>query len=90
MRTYRYVGHSMSDAAHGTYRSKEEVEEYRKRDPIRVLGDHMISEKMIDADGLTAIDDEVKADVQDSLDFSEQAPDPAPEALYTDVFAEGG
>ena len=88
MRTYRYVGHSMSDAAHGTYRSKEEVEEYRKRDPIAVLGSHMTDQEMIDADGLKAIDDEVKAEVQDALDFAEKAPEPPLDHLYTDVCVE--
>lgn len=85
MRTYRYVGHSMSDAAHGTYRTKEEVEEYRKRDPISVLGSYMTEHDMLDADGLKAIDDEVKAEVQDALEFADSAPDPPLEDLYTDV-----
>jgi len=88
MRTYRYVGHSMSDAAHGTYRTKEEVEEYRKRDPIQVLADHMMAAGMIDDAGLKVIDDEVKAVVKDAAEFAEQSPDPAPEELYTDVYAE--
>jgi len=88
MRTYRYVGHSMSDAAHGTYRSKEEVEEYRKRDPISVLGDYMVESDILDAAGLKAIDDEVKAEVQDALDFADKAQDPPLEHLYTDVCVE--
>ena len=37
VRTYRFMGHSMSDAVSGTYRTKEELEEYLKRDPIIVL-----------------------------------------------------
>ena len=41
--TYRYRGHSMSDAVSGTYRSKEEVETYRERDPIVLLRDRMIA-----------------------------------------------
>jgi pyruvate dehydrogenase E1 component alpha subunit len=90
MRTYRYVGHSMSDAAHGTYRTKEEVETYRQRDPINVLADTMKQHDLIDDDGLKAIDDEVKAEVADAVSFAEQAPDPEPDALYTDVYAEEG
>ncbi len=90
MQTYRYVGHSMSDAAHGTYRTKDEVEEYRKRDPLVILAAFMKKQGMIDDDGLKAMDDEVKAEVQEALDYAEQSPDPAPEALYTDVYAEDG
>jgi pyruvate dehydrogenase E1 component alpha subunit len=88
MRTYRYVGHSMSDAAHGTYRTKEEVEKYRKRDPIEVLSQHMRDAGMLDDPAKDALDDEVKAEVQDALDFADQAPEPPLEALYTDVYAE--
>jgi pyruvate dehydrogenase E1 component alpha subunit len=90
MRTYRYVGHSMSDAAHGTYRTKDEVEEYRERDPLVIMAAFMKKQGMIDDDGLKAIDDAVKAEVQDAMDYADQSPDPPLEALYTDVYAEGG
>jgi pyruvate dehydrogenase E1 component alpha subunit len=89
MRTYRYVGHSMSDAAHGTYRSKEEVEEYRQRDPIKLLQGHMRDAGMIDDAGISALDREVIAEVEDAVSFAEASPDPAPEALWTDVLAGG-
>jgi len=90
MRTYRYVGHSMSDAAHGTYRTKDEVEEYRKRDPLVIMAAFMKKQGMIDDDGLKAIDDAVKAEVQDAMDHADQSPDPPLESLYTDVYAEDG
>jgi pyruvate dehydrogenase E1 component alpha subunit len=89
MRTYRYVGHSMSDAAHGTYRSKEEVEEYRQRDPIKLLQAHMRSAGMIDEAGAAALDREVVAEVEDAVTFAEESPEPAPEALWSDVLAGG-
>jgi pyruvate dehydrogenase E1 component alpha subunit len=89
MRTYRYVGHSMSDAAHGTYRTKEEVEEFRQRDPIKLLEAHMVAAKMIDEAGLKALDEQVVAEVEDAVTFAEESPDPAPEALWTDVLAGG-
>jgi pyruvate dehydrogenase E1 component alpha subunit len=89
MRTYRYVGHSMSDAAHGTYRSKEEVEEYRQRDPIKLLQAHMRTAGMIDDAGLAALGAAVVAEVEDAVTFAEESPDPAPEALWTDVLAGG-
>lgn len=89
MRTYRYVGHSMSDAAHGTYRTKDEVEEYRQRDPIRLLQAYMLKAGMIDEAGIAALEAEISAEVEDSLTFAEESPDPAPEELWTDVLAGG-
>ncbi len=88
VRTYRYVGHSMSDAAHGTYRTKEEVEEYRQRDPIGVLHAFMKDEGFIDDEAFSALDAEVAAEVDDAVAFADAAPDPDPSALYTDVYAE--
>ncbi len=88
MRTYRYVGHSMSDAAHGTYRTKEEVETFRQRDPIKVLAEYMKAGGMIDNAGIAAMDEEVVAEVADALQFAEESPDPPPEALTRDVYAE--
>ena len=87
IRTYRYVGHSMSDAAHGTYRTKEEVEEYRQRDPIQVLERRMREAGLLDDAGFKALNDEVLAEVDDAVKFAEESPDPAPEELWTDVYA---
>jgi pyruvate dehydrogenase E1 component alpha subunit len=89
MRTYRYVGHSMSDAAHGTYRSKEEVEEFRQRDPIKLLEAHMRTAGMIDDAGIKTLDAAIVADIEDSVLFAEESPDPAPDELWTDVLAGG-
>ena len=89
LRTYRYVGHSMSDAAHGTYRTKDEVEEYRRRDPIRVLADRMRSAGILDDAAWEALDSEVKAEVEDAYQFAESSPDPDPSELHTDVYAPG-
>jgi pyruvate dehydrogenase E1 component alpha subunit len=90
IRTYRYVGHSMSDAAHGTYRTREEVEEFRKRDPIVVLRDLMLAEDLLDPDAFEALDREVMAEVEDALEFAESSPDPEPSELWTDVYAPEG
>ena len=88
VQTYRYMGHSMSDAAHGTYRTKDEVEEYRKRDPIVLLKDYMIAEGSLDEQGYLDLEKDVTAEVEDAVNFAEESPDPAPEALYSDVYAE--
>jgi pyruvate dehydrogenase E1 component alpha subunit len=87
IRTYRYVGHSMSDAAHGTYRTKEEVEEYRQRDPIMVLERRMREAGLLDDAAMKALDAEVVAEVEDAVKFAEESPDPAPEELWADVYA---
>jgi pyruvate dehydrogenase E1 component alpha subunit len=89
IRTYRYVGHSMSDAAHGTYRTKEEVEEYRRRDPVKLLADRMRADRELDDAGWDALEAEVKAEVEDAYRFAEESPDPDPAALYEHVYAGG-
>ena len=88
VRTYRFMGHSMSDAVSGTYRSKEELEEHMKRDPIVVL--RMVMEQedgWTDAD-MTKLDEELKAVVQDAWDFADASPEPPLEALYEDVLVD--
>ena len=90
VRTYRYVGHSMSDAAHGTYRTKDEVEEYRRRDPIKLLAERMRADGALDDAGWEALDTEVRAEVGDAYAFAESAPDPDISELYADVYAHPG
>ena len=84
--TYRYRGHSMSDPA--KYRTKEEVQDYREhRDPI----DHAAAELAklgIKEDELKAIDKEIKDIVVEAAKFAEDAPEPDPSELYTDVLVE--
>jgi pyruvate dehydrogenase E1 component alpha subunit len=88
VRTYRFMGHSMSDAVSGTYRTKAELEEYMKRDPIMVLRMQMQEAGEIDDAGMTKLDEEIKAIVQDAWDFAEKSPEPPLESLYEDVWVE--
>src|SRR5262245_64446865 len=81
VRTYRFMGHSMSDAVSGTYRTKAELEEYMKRDPIMVLRMQMQEAGEIDDAGMTKLDEEKKKTVQDAWDFAENSPEPPQEAL---------
>jgi pyruvate dehydrogenase E1 component alpha subunit len=90
VRTYRFMGHSMSDPIHGHYRTKEEVEEQRKRDPVAVWSQRLIAEGIMDEEAIRAMDAEVQAEVEDSYQFAEESPDPEPEALFTDVYAPVG
>ncbi|MGE0351812.1 MAG: pyruvate dehydrogenase (acetyl-transferring) E1 component subunit alpha [Gemmatimonadales bacterium] len=90
VRTYRFMGHSMSDPIHGHYRTREEVEEHRKRDPIALWSKHLMDEGLMDEDAVRALDAEVIAEVENAYKFAEEAPDPEPGELYTDVYAELG
>ncbi len=88
MRTFRFMGHSMSDAASGTYRSKEELEESMKKDPIVLLHDLMKHDDQLSDGEFAKMDEEVKAIVQDSWDFADASPEPPLEELYTDVLVD--
>jgi pyruvate dehydrogenase E1 component alpha subunit len=87
IRTYRFVGHSMSDPIHGHYRTKEEVEAHRKRDPIQLWAEKLKQDGLIDDGAFGKMDEEVKAEVLDAYEFADQSPDPAPEELHTHVYA---
>ncbi len=88
IRTYRFMGHSMSDAASGTYRTKEELDTYQKRDPINLLKAKMQTDKSLSDADLAAMEAEIAAMVQDSWDFADASPEPPLEALYEDVYVE--
>jgi pyruvate dehydrogenase E1 component alpha subunit len=88
VRTYRFMGHSMSDAVSGTYRTKEELEEYLKRDPIIVLRTQLQQAGHLTDDEFAKLDEEVKAIVQDAWDFADQSPEPPLEALFEDVLVD--
>jgi pyruvate dehydrogenase E1 component subunit alpha len=87
-RTYRFMGHSMSDAVSGTYRTKAELEEWQQRDPIVLLRMQMENKGELTEDALHKLDEEIKAKVQDAIDFAEKSPEPPPEALYEDVLVD--
>jgi pyruvate dehydrogenase E1 component alpha subunit len=86
MKTYRYRGHSMSDAQ--TYRTKDEVEEYRKQDPIEKVLETLKKNKWIDDAGVEAMESKVKALVAESEKFAEESPYPDVSELYKDVYAQ--
>ena len=88
IRTYRFMGHSMSDAVSGTYRPKSELEEQMKRDPITLLRNRMQEEGQLTDDKLQKLDEELKATVQDAWDFADASPELPIEALYEDVYAD--
>ena len=84
METYRYKGHSMSDAQ--TYRTKEEVKEYQTQDPIeKVLVTIKKNKWLTDAD-IEVIEKRVDAIVAESVKFGEDSPYPTTDELYKDVY----
>ena len=86
-RCYRFMGHSMSDPVHGVYRTKEEVEEHREKDPIRRFIDQLRDADLLSEDELNAIDGRVHSEVDDAAEFADQSPEAGIEELYTDVYA---
>lgn len=87
IRTYRFMGHSMSDPIHGHYRTREEVEEHRKRDPILVWTEQLKADGLVDDRSIKALDANVISEVDDAYAFAESAPDPEPGMLWADVYA---
>ncbi|EON75553.1 Pyruvate dehydrogenase E1 component alpha subunit [Lunatimonas lonarensis] len=85
-RTYRYKGHSMSDPQ--KYRTKEEVEEYKKQDPIEQVKDTILKEKILTEDEIKEIDARVKKQVADAVKFAEESPWPDGEDAFKDVYVE--
>jgi pyruvate dehydrogenase E1 component alpha subunit len=87
MKTYRYRGHSMSDP--GKYRTREEIDAVRKtRDPIEHLQERLEAQGWLDESTARTIDTEVKGVVVEAAEFARTAPEPPPEELFTDVYAE--
>jgi TPP-dependent pyruvate/acetoin dehydrogenase alpha subunit len=78
----------MSDPIHGHYRTREEVEDQRKRDPIAVWSQRLIADGMMDEAAVRSMDKSVMEEVEDAYQFADQAPEPEPEELYRDVYAE--
>jgi pyruvate dehydrogenase E1 component alpha subunit len=89
-RTYRFVGHSMSDPVSGVYRTKEDVEREKQKDPIRIFADLLARTGILSQEELEKMDAEVKQLSEESADFADQSPEPAVEELYTDIYADEG
>ena len=84
-RTYRYMGHSMADPIHGHYRTKEELEEQKQRDPIHGLRAQLTEAGLLDDPQFADFERQVHQDVEDALAFAGDSPEPDPAELYTHV-----
>ena len=88
IKTYRYRGHSVADPDQ-TYRSKEEIEEYKKnKDPINLFKDKLISEGHLDEETAIEIDRGAKEEAAGSADFAQASPMPEPEEILESVYWE--
>ncbi|HET7038461.1 MAG TPA: pyruvate dehydrogenase (acetyl-transferring) E1 component subunit alpha [Gemmatimonadales bacterium] len=85
-RTYRYMGHSMADPIHGHYRTKEELEEQKRHDPIEQLSRRLREAELLDDGDVEALKRSVEEEVDDAVRFSDESPDPDPAALHADVY----
>ncbi|HNR67352.1 MAG TPA: pyruvate dehydrogenase (acetyl-transferring) E1 component subunit alpha [bacterium] len=86
-RTYRFRGHSMSDPVHSHYRTKEEVEEQKERDPISSFQAYLLDKKILTKKMADTIEDEIKKEVMDAVKFAEESPLPSLESRFSDVYA---
>jgi pyruvate dehydrogenase E1 component alpha subunit len=82
--TYRFRGHSMADPEE--YRTKEEVAQWRERDPLPAFGELLVAGGAIDAAERGRIDEVAIARVDAAVEFADASPFPAPESLYDDVY----
>jgi pyruvate dehydrogenase E1 component alpha subunit len=85
-RTYRYMGHSMADPIHGHYRTKEELEEQKARDPIAALQHRLEEADLLPEATLAAMRQGVEDEVDDAVRFAEESPEPALAELHSDVY----
>jgi len=85
VRTYRFMGHSMSDP--GNYRTRAEIEKHQERDPLKLFSATLKETGTITDAQLQELENRVREEVERSVRFAEESPEPAPEELYTDVYA---
>jgi pyruvate dehydrogenase E1 component alpha subunit len=85
--TYRFRGHSMADPEQ--YRTKEEVETWRRRDPIPGFGERLVAEGVLERGELEAIDAAAIARVDAAVEFADASPFPQPDALFEDTYVLG-
>ncbi|HSE30784.1 MAG TPA: pyruvate dehydrogenase (acetyl-transferring) E1 component subunit alpha [Pyrinomonadaceae bacterium] len=85
VRTYRFMGHSMSDP--GNYRTRAEIEKYQERDPIKLFTATLLEEKIVDDKLLAQMDQKAREEVERAVKFADESPLPPPEDLFTNVYA---
>lgn len=84
LKTYRFRGHSMSDAE--PYRKKEEIEKYKKKDPILLVKNHLLKNKWANEETIKIIEEEVKKSIEECVEFAENSDLPPIENMYRMVY----
>lgn len=85
-RTYRYKGHSMSDPAN--YRSKEELENYKDKDPIEQVKNILLNKNILSQEEIESVDKNIKEQVKKSVEFAEKSPYPNKEEIFSDIYVQ--
>ena len=86
--TYRFRGHSMADPER--YRTREQVQQWKERDPIQSFTERLIAEGVVDEAKVAELDAEAIAAADAAVEFADSSPDPAPETLFDNVYSTGG
>lgn len=84
--TYRWYGHSTSDP--GKYRTKQEVDEWKKKDPILKFKNYLLDNKLATEEELNQINDKSMKAVEESVKFALDSPEPTLESAFEDIFAD--
>lgn len=84
IKTYRYRGHSVSDPA--KYRTKEELEHYKKLDPVFVTEEKIVKNKIASQKEIEQIKEKIRIEIEEAAEFAENSPIPDPSELYTDNY----
>jgi len=82
--TYRYRGHSISDP--GNYRTKDEIESWKEKDPIPRIESYLIDNGMLTESEVQQMREDVAAEIREVIDFAETSPFPDASALYQDIY----
>jgi pyruvate dehydrogenase E1 component alpha subunit len=85
-RTYRFRGHSMRDPAGSVYRTREEVDREKLRDPIAIFSERCLRDGILTEADVKAIEKDVHDTVDDAVAFADASPEPPAEWLFTDVY----
>jgi pyruvate dehydrogenase E1 component alpha subunit len=85
VRTYRFMGHSMSDP--GNYRTRAEIEHHQERDPLKLFAASLKEEGLLGESDFQEIEAAVREQVEKAVQFAEESPLPDPSELFTDVYA---
>jgi pyruvate dehydrogenase E1 component alpha subunit len=86
IKTYRYKGHSISDPQ--KYRTKEEVEEYKQRDPLQMVHKTILDNKFASPEEISLIDKRIEDIVAESVKFAEESPWPGDDEVYKDIYVD--